>query len=538
MWTKMKLATPYKPCCIEALLTILPFGLVLWWIFPLPQVSTNSVSTPYHFFLRGHSAHQISRFARILAVMAVSIGPSGPNDAYLFNLQEFMEHATKTFPAAAEAIQDHTGDTDTGDLAVMVREFQKSCALYFLFGSGSNQHNQLLLQTPERTANVVLANGEDALGLTEVVLCTNRENERDTPKALLAGGGHSGLLTESGQLFLWGWNQYGQLGTLGSSDTATVPLPCVSPLRGIRVEHAALGFSHSLVIEKGTGRLYAFGDNSRGQVDGSMALPFLNEPATPQFAQDESFTDVAAGLFHSVAITTAGELMTFGCSRFGQCISNGNETSDVITGTRWRPEDGSRLVRVACGRRHTVVLDEHGRVWTFGENKYGQLGRSIDHRKFNGTPQLVEGALCEKGSGCFDVDCGWSHTVACVRCNDGSSDSVIQAFGWGRNDKGQLGTGSVQQLSAPKPLFGSIEKIQSVACGSEFTMLIDGADAIHGCGWNEHGNLALGNDVDSLHPQQVVGARVVAPPLAKEFKDEGKKLIMAAGGAHFLVMKT
>jgi alpha-tubulin suppressor-like RCC1 family protein len=242
---------------------------------------------------------------------------------------------------------------------------------------------------------------------------------------------------------------------------------------------------------------------------------------------------VAAGLFHSAAITTAGELITFGCGRFGQCISNCNETSDVVTG-RWRPEDGSRLVRVACGRRHTVALDDLGRVWTFGENKYGQLGRSIDHGKFDGMPHLVEGALGKNGSACFDIDCGWSHTVACVRRHDDSSDSVIQIFGWGRNDKGQLGTGSVQQLSAPKPLFGSIENVQSVACGPESTMLIDGAGVINGCGWNEHGNLAIGNDADALHPEQVVGARVIAPPL---IRDGGKKLIMAAGGACFLVMR-
>ena len=41
---------------------------------------------------------------------------------------------------------------------------------------------------------------------------------------------------------------------------------------------------------------------------------------------------------------------------------------------RWHPVDGSKMVRVACGRRHTVALDENGWVWTLGDKKYSQLG--------------------------------------------------------------------------------------------------------------------------------------------------------------------
>lgn len=463
--------------------------------------------------------------------MAVSVGPSGPNADYLYNLQEFMKQATESSIAAAEALNDHTGDTDTGDLASMVRMLQESFQLHFLFGCGSNQHNQLLLKS--ETEKVILVNGEDAWDLNEIVFCTKRESRKQIPKTLLAGGGHSGLLTESGLLYLWGWNQHSQLGSSGPSEESNVLIPFLSPLRGMEVEQAALGFSHTLIIEKETGRLFAFGDNTRGQVDGTLSSTSLNEPIIPSFIQDESFIHVAAGLFHSAAVTTMGEVVTFGCGRFGQIASNHNHSGKMLAG-RWRPDDGSRLVRVACGRRHTVLLDEHGRVWSFGENKYGQLGRATDARKFDGTPQLVEGVLGEKGSKCFDIHCGWSHTVARVRAKSKGSTSLI--FGWGRNDKGQLGTGSAEQVSVPRHLFDDLDGIHMVSCGSESTMLIDGAGRIMGCGWNEHGNLSLGNDVDSLDLKPITGASVVAPPFLEEGGEE--KLLMAAGGAHMLIMKT
>jgi alpha-tubulin suppressor-like RCC1 family protein len=411
----------------------------------------------------------------------------------------------------------------------MARMFQESFELYFLFGSGSNQHNQLLLKS--KHDDVILVNGEDVWELNEIVLCTKRESAKQIPKMLLAGGGHCGLLTETGLLYLWGWNQHGQLGSSGPSEVSPAPIPCISPLRDMHVEQAALGFSHTLVIEKETGRLFAFGDNSRGQVDGTLSSSSLDEPVTLNFIQGDSFIHVAAGLFHSAAITTMGEAVTFGCGRFGQCVSNKNDNGEVWAG-RWRPDDGSRLVRVACGRRHTVLLDEHGRVWTLGDNKYGQLGRAIDGRKFDGTPQLVRGILGKKGSGCFDIDCGWSHTVARVRAESTGSTCVI--YGWGRNDRGQLGTGSADQVSVPIPLFNGVDSIQSISCGSESTMLADGT-GIMGCGWNEHGNLALGNDTDSFDLKPVMGARVISfPPFEEE---RAEKLLMAAGGAHFLVMK-
>lgn len=461
------------------------------------------------------------------AIMAVSIGPSGNNDEYLYNLDHFLSDAASSSPAAAAALLDHTGDNDTGSLASMARILQEK-QLYFLFGSGSNQHNQLLLESPTNSA--CLVNGDEAHELKEIVLCTPRSTAQnlptlsDKPKQIYAGGGHSALLSESGKLYFWGWNQHGQLGST-KEPVESSPMPVISELRGIKVQAAALGHAHTLIIEQDTGFLFGFGDNDRGQVCGS-APSAVHEPLVPRFLEGEAFVDVAAGLFHSAAITEKGDLVTFGCEKFGQSLPTSD--SDGIRKARWRPEDGSRLLRVECGRRHTVVMDEHGRVWTMGENKYGQLGRSCNG-KWDSVPRLVDGVLGSRESRCYDIDCGWSHTVVTVRTEAG----LTEVYGWGRNDKGQLGTGSKHSLFTPTRLFDDARaSIRSVACGSESTMVVDASGNISGCGWNEHGNLSLGNTEDVLELTEIVGARVTeAPP-----QDGNGEKVIAAGGAHFLAM--
>ena len=56
-------------------------------------------------------------------------------------------------------------------------------------------------------------NEEDAHKLTDLLLCA-KQVDHDQVKALVAGGGHSGLFTEQGHLYLWGWNNRDQLAKL------------------------------------------------------------------------------------------------------------------------------------------------------------------------------------------------------------------------------------------------------------------------------------------------------------------------------------
>jgi alpha-tubulin suppressor-like RCC1 family protein len=261
-------------------------------------------------------------------------------------------------------LNEHAQDDRTSELANMVKQLQSYYRPYFLFGSGSNEHNQLLLNTKADDIDRT----DEVNELTEMLLVVPRNEsslQNDEPESIHAGGGHSALLTSSGHLYLWGWNEAGQLGMKGMFYNEAPGSSLLSPIQplGIKVETVSLGHTHTLVIEKGTKKLFAFGENGRGQVTcitGSDKT--CHQPSAPNGLADETFIDVSAGLFHSAAVTEHGELVTWGCGRFGQCIAAVGSTVG-----RWGPSDGSKLVKVVCGRRHTVMLDEHGRVWSMGE---------------------------------------------------------------------------------------------------------------------------------------------------------------------------
>jgi alpha-tubulin suppressor-like RCC1 family protein/cation transport regulator ChaC len=445
------------------------------------------------------------------AVMATARGPSGENYEYLQKLDQFLERVSSC-PTILQRFDD-TFDLTT--MAKMVRE-QEQYDVHFLCGCGSNQHNQLLLKSTQNVAH--LRDGEDALCMNEIVLCIPRLSSWDALKNLYAGGGHSGILTQSGQLHLFGWNHTGQLASSGhfEDETVLISIPCVRALADILVEKAALGFSHTLIIEKETQRLFAFGDNSRGQVGESKVTKSIAIPTVPLSLESERLKDIAAGLFHSAAVTDDGSLLTFGCSRFGQSFPSIEK--------RWKPDDGARIIQVACGRRHTVALDENGRVWTFGENKYFQLGRPltstcIDH---DGNPGLVEFGSPSTFK-CLQVLCGWSHTILLVEDSLSGSKHVL---GFGRNDRGQLGIDTLEKISTPTRLFTTIDKVQSVSCGSEWTVVVDELGTIMCCGWNEHLSM---EETRRLTP--IPGSAVVTPPNQSPLDC---RLSVAAGGAHLI----
>lgn len=78
-------------------------------------------------------------------------------------------------------------------------------------------------------------------------------------QAIAAGGMHSMLLTQDGQLWAVGNGSYGQLCD-GGSTTQRVPVKTIASVRAV-----ALGGSHSLLLKK-DGSVWVAGSNGSGQI--------------------------------------------------------------------------------------------------------------------------------------------------------------------------------------------------------------------------------------------------------------------------------
>lgn len=155
----------------------------------------------------------------------------------------------------------------------------------------------------------------------------------------------------------------------------------------------------------------------------------------------------------------------------------------------WGPHkvllDGSeKALRVkgvfsGCNACHSVIVTEEGVTMTFGRNDKGQLG--LGDFETRTTPVVVE-AL--RGINIVAAACGRSHTLFL------SSDGLV--FSAGDNKMGQCGTNqqSVQTISTPVRIaFKENKPVVRIACGAEFSMIVDIDGKLYSFGHPEHGQL-------------------------------------------------
>jgi alpha-tubulin suppressor-like RCC1 family protein len=101
--------------------------------------------------------------------------------------------------------------------------------------------------------------------------------------------------------------------------------------------------------------------------------PPSNEP-TPFVLPGGLEIDFATGgLDHCLILTTDGRLFTWGQNKFGQ-LGRDWDPDKRVPGEVVLPTN-SKVVEIACAVYYSAALTEDGRVWTWGNNTSGQLGR-------------------------------------------------------------------------------------------------------------------------------------------------------------------
>ncbi len=227
-----------------------------------------------------------------------------------------------------------------------------------------------------------------------------------------ASYGFSLVVTSAGQLYAFGLNDHGQLGSASNDGTANPnPTPALVSLPGAtgRVVQAAAGLDFSLVVTS-SGQLYAFGDNASGQLGTATNSGTLDPNPTPALVSLPGATgpvvQVAAGDSHSLAVTSSGQLYAFGDNDHGELGTasnsgtiNPNPTPALVS----LPAATGPVVQVAAGLGFSLVVTSTGQLYAFGDNSYGELGSATNSGtpNPNPTPALVSlpGAMRAGGAG-------------------------------------------------------------------------------------------------------------------------------------------
>ncbi|XP_057393751.1 X-linked retinitis pigmentosa GTPase regulator isoform X10 [Balaenoptera acutorostrata] len=334
--------------------------------------------------------------------------------------------------------------------------------------------------------------------------------KNDIPIYLSCGDEHTAVITGNNKLFVFGSNNWGQLG-LGSKSTVNKPT-CVKALKREKVKLAACGRNHTLVSTEG-GKVYAAGGNTEGQ----LGLGDTEERNTFHlisfFTSQHKIKQLSAGSNTSAALTEDGELFMWGDNSEGQ-IGLQNITSICVP---HQVTIGKPISWISCGYYHSAFVTTEGELYTFGEPEYGKLGLPgkllINHK----VPQLVPG-IPQK---VIQVACGGGHTVVLT-------ENAVYTFGLGHF--GQLGLGTfIFETSKPKAIENiKDQKISYVFCGENHTALITDLGLMYTFGDDRRGKLGLG--LESFANQFV-------PTLCSNFLKFIVQLV-ACGGCHMLVFAT
>ncbi|RLN54896.1 hypothetical protein BBJ29_007719 [Phytophthora kernoviae] len=191
-------------------------------------------------------------------------------------------------------------------------------------------------------------------------------------------------------------------------------------------------------------------DLTRGNTNSTFLAPRLvEELALEKALHRATITMVACGAQHSLAITDAGELYTWGSGEDGR-LGHG-DMRDRAVPRKVMSLLRENVVNASCGGAHTAVLTAKSTVFTFGRGRNGRLG--LGDNKWRDTPHQI--VAFPQGTRITHVVCGWNFTAALDR--EGS------IFTWGKQSEGQCGLGYVDKDQVvPR----RVEKLQEIAGGS------------------------------------------------------------------------
>ena len=226
---------------------------------------------------------------------------------------------------------------------------------------------------------------------------------------------------------------------------------------------------------------------------------------------------VGAGLFHSFAISKAGELWTWGAGSGGQLgqprgeHTTFGESSSAYVGQPSRVRcgtGGEKVLNAAASRNHTLAVTEVGTLFTWGRAASGQLGhgeatgagatRRIQDADLPEPKQVQPVGAAAKLPRFASVSAGEHWSVALT--NGGV------AYTWGSEYNGQLGRQARPDYAEPRPLSRNLfagELVATISCGWHHALAGTQSGRLYSWGCGAAGQLGRGSRKDCPSPALV-----------------------------------
>ncbi|XP_078618718.1 X-linked retinitis pigmentosa GTPase regulator-like isoform X2 [Branchiostoma floridae x Branchiostoma japonicum] len=259
-------------------------------------------------------------------------------------------------------------------------------------------------------------------------------------------------------------------------------------IRNDRICAVACGDEHTALVTE-NGRLYTFGSNDWGQL-GLGHTKTASKPSCVKSLKHEKAKLVACGRSHTLIATEDGKLYAFG---------NNGETQLGVTGMQTSPSPvlvesmtAQNIIALSAGTDHSAALTGDGKVYVWGGGSEGQLGLGED------TTECTEPTLLDFDSKAISISCGYYHTAVVTE------DGNLYTFGETEYGKLGLNNSDLDSSDTPQKVTGIKEKVKFVVCGGGHTTAIAESGAVYTFGNGASGQLGHGNSLlESPTPHRV-----------------------------------
>jgi alpha-tubulin suppressor-like RCC1 family protein len=247
-------------------------------------------------------------------------------------------------------------------------------------------------------------------------------------------------------------------------------------------------------------------------------VDFVKEPTVFKFFKQRNLkiVEVVIGEAHILAIakekdgslSNYGDVYSWGLDMYGRLgyLSElakyddeelANNQVYVFRRIPFKLSIPEKIARVSCGKDFSSCLTSNGKLYTWGNNKWGNLGLDISQlpkEEIEGNfivnkPTLVK--YFEKDT-LIQIDCGDKHMIALNKDR--------RVFTWGEGKNGTLGHGSLSNENHPvmvKKLAN--EDIIFICAGENTSAAINSKGQLYTWGNGQYGKLGLGsNDIIKL----------------------------------------
>ncbi len=270
----------------------------------------------------------------------------------------------------------------------------------------------------------------------------------------------------NGALWVWGPNNACQAGTGTTTSGWVAPVKLKSSVSFVSVT----GDDDTQFAMDAVGNVYAWGRNSSGQ----LGLGTTTDVCSPTKMAGHHFLEISTGAGTTFGLDINKKLWAWGNGSSGRL---GTGTNVTAQSTPVQVAASSKFVAVATSGPTAYAIDSNLKLWSWGQNTSGQLGRG------NTTSTSAAAAV--------GVSTTFTH-VSAGRQTGYAIDTSGGLWAWGLNNVSQLGDGTTTNRTAPvKIAAGTV--YTGVAGGYSRAFAISATGQLQAWGANTGGELGTGN---------------------------------------------